>query len=71
MNLGQLLKSTGKEFQRIRIKGISFDSRKTKKGDIFFAIKGNKTTGVRFIDNAILNGAAAIVVEKKDKKQNL
>ena len=69
MNLGQLLKSTGKEFQRIRIKGISFDSRKTKKGDIFFAIKGNKTTGVRFIDNAILNGAAAIVVEKKDKNR--
>ena len=69
MNLGHLLKSAGKEFQEIKIKGISFDSRKIKKGDIFFAIKGNKTSGVKFIHNAILNGAAAIVIEKKNEKK--
>ena len=66
MNLGQLLKSAGKEFQEIKIKGISFDSRKIKKGDIFFAIKGNKTSGVKFIHNAILNVTSACGLDETE-----
>jgi len=70
MNLEQLLKPVGKKFQKIKIKRISFDSRKIKKGDIFFAIKGNKTSGTKFIDNVILKGASAIVIERKEKNKN-
>ena len=49
MYLGQLLKSVSKKYQKIDVKGISFDSREIKKKDIFFAIKGNQTSGIKFI----------------------
>ena len=70
MLLGNLLKSTVKKYQKIPVKGISFDSRKVKKGDIFFAIKGNQTSGAKFINEAISKGASAIVSGKKDKYKN-
>lgn len=41
------------------IKAIETDSRKIKKGDLFFAIRGNHTDGNLFIAQAIKNGAAA------------
>ena len=70
MLLGNLLKSTVKKYQKIPVKGISFDSRKVKKGDIFFAIKGNQTSGAKFINEAISKGASAIVSDRKDKYKN-
>jgi len=65
MLLGNLLKSITKNYRKIHFKGISYDSRKIKKEDIFFAIKGNKTSGNKFIEEAILKGASAIVTSKK------
>ena len=65
MLLGNLLKLTTKKYQNIPVKGISFDSRKVKKGDIFFAIQGNQTSGNKFINEAILKGAKLVVAEKK------
>jgi len=53
MLLGNLLKTTSKNHRKIPVKGISFDSRNIKKGDIFFAIKGNKTSGIKFINDAL------------------
>ena len=53
MLLGNLLKSVSKDYQRIPADGISFDSRKVKKRDIFFAIQGNQTSGIKFINEAI------------------
>jgi len=49
MYLCHLLKSVRKDYQKIYVRGISFDSRKVKKGDIFFAIDGNQTSGIKFI----------------------
>ena len=43
MLLGNLLKSASKNYKKISVKGISFDSRYVKKKDIFFAIQGDKT----------------------------
>ena len=40
MLLGQLLKSVGKNYRKIYVRGICFDSRKVKKGYIFFAKYG-------------------------------
>jgi len=71
MYLSELLKSVGKKYQEIYIKGICFDSRKAKKGDIFFAIKGNKISGTKFIQKAILRGVSAIVVDSKIKFKDL
>ena len=70
MLLGQLLKSVSKKYQKIQVRGISFDSRKIKKRDIFFAIKGNQASGIKFINEAILKGASVIISDKKIKYKN-
>ena len=70
MLLGQLLKSVGKNYQKIYVRGICFDSRKVKKGYIFFAIRGQQTSGVNFINKAISKGASVIVSSKKLKYKN-
>ena len=70
MLLGNLLRFTSKKYRKIPVTGISFDSRKVKKNDIFFAIKGNQTSGVKFINHALLKGASAIVSSKKVKSNN-
>jgi UDP-N-acetylmuramoyl-L-alanyl-D-glutamate--2,6-diaminopimelate ligase len=46
------------------VSGISFDSRRTKPGDIFFAIKGENLDGNLFIRDAIKKGALSIVYQK-------
>tara|TARA_Y100000590_G_scaffold371992_1_gene434752 strand:+ start:5773 stop:8622 length:2850 start_codon:yes stop_codon:yes gene_type:complete len=67
MNLGNLIKSASKNYAKIPVDGISFDSRKVKKNYIFFAIDGYKNNGVKYIDDAILRGSSAIICEKKFK----
>ena len=71
MYLSQLLKSVSKDYQKIQVNGISFDSRKVKKKDIFFAITGSQTSGIKFINEAITKGAAVIIIDKKKKYKNL
>jgi len=70
MLLGQLLKSVGKNYHKIYVRGICFDSRKVKKGYIFFAIRGQQTSGVNFINEAISKGASVIISDKKTKHKN-
>lgn len=48
----------------IQIKALASDSRKVMPGTLFVAIKGYETDGHRFIDQAIENGAVALVVEE-------
>jgi murE/murF fusion protein len=71
MRLGNLLKFTSKNLQKIFVDGISFDSRKVKKNNIFFAIHGNQTSGNKFINEAISKGAAVIISDKKIKEKKL
>ena len=61
MLLGNLLKSINKKYQKIFVTGIAFDSRKIKKNNIFFAIKGTKKNGNKYIKEAINKGATTIV----------
>jgi murE/murF fusion protein len=63
--LKNLLKTVNKKHQKIQISGICFDSRKVKKNEIFFSIKGKKNTGHEFVNEAISLGAAAIVSDHK------
>mgnify|MGYP001370904926 CR=1 FL=1 len=70
MLLGNLVKTTDKNYRHISVKGISFDSRKVKKRDIFFAINGTKTSGNKFVNEAISRGASVIVSNKKIKFKN-
>jgi UDP-N-acetylmuramoyl-L-alanyl-D-glutamate--2,6-diaminopimelate ligase len=49
----------------ISISGLSFDSRNTKPGHLFFAVKGAKSDGHQFINQAFDNGAVAVICEIK------
>ncbi|HXQ08444.1 MAG TPA: UDP-N-acetylmuramoyl-L-alanyl-D-glutamate--2,6-diaminopimelate ligase [Bradyrhizobium sp.] len=46
--------------EAVVVTGLAVDSRAVKPGDLFFALAGSKTDGVRFIDAAIASGAVAI-----------
>ncbi len=50
------------------IKGVSTDSRSVKKGEVFFAIKGEKHDGNMFADEAVKKGASLAVVSDKNLK---
>ena len=70
MLLSNLLKSVSNNRRKISVKGISFDSRKVKKKDIFFAVKGNQTSGTKFISHVVSKGASVLVTNKKIKHKN-
>ncbi len=69
MQLKDFIPNINKKFSNITFSGISFDSSKVKKNNIFFAIKGIKFDGNDHIDEAIKNGAKIIVTEKKRIKK--
>ena len=72
MLLKNLINNLPEEKKKIKILGLSTDSKTVKKGFIFFAIKGNNSNGEKFIEEAIDKGASVIVCAKnlkyKDKK---
>ncbi len=68
-----LLKNLIKNYhpkKKIKIYGLATNSKKVKRGYIFFAIKGKKNNGEKFINEAIKNGAVLIVCSKKSKYIN-
>jgi len=48
----------------LKFSGIADDSRHVRKGDIFFAIRGARFNGRKFINEAVTKGAVAIVTDK-------
>ena len=50
------------------IRGLEYDSRRVKPGDVFVAMKGESSDGNRFIDKAIAAGAVAVVTDSADEK---
>ena len=67
MLLKNLIKGISKEKSKIVVSGLSTNSKEIKKNYIFFAIKGNKTNGEKYINDAINKGASIIVCSKKCK----
>lgn len=45
------------------VRGLSFDSRDVREGFLFFALPGTHTSGSRFVRDAVLAGASAVVFE--------
>jgi UDP-N-acetylmuramoyl-L-alanyl-D-glutamate--2,6-diaminopimelate ligase len=56
---------------RLTVAGLSLDSRQLVKGDLFFALAGEKIDGRQFITAAIEKGAVAILVEADKKWKNI
>lgn len=46
------------------VEGLSIDSRRIKRGDLFFAIQGKRQDGHQFVSNALEQGARACVVKQ-------
>lgn len=55
----------------IDIMNISIDSRYISENDIFVAIKGEKTNGHLYVDEAISDGASIIMCEEKECNHNI
>ncbi len=51
--------------ETVRISGLSIDTRTLLPGDLFLAIKGEKTDGHKFVHLAVQKGASACLVEKE------
>ena len=68
MFLKDYIPNINKKFKNIFFSGVSFNSTKVKKNNIFFAIKGNNIDGNNFIHIAIKKGAKVIITEKKVKE---
>ena len=62
LNSLQVIQVTG-EVQRKDVADIVYDSRKVQKNSLFVAIKGFKTNGHKFLQDAINKGAVGVVVE--------
>ncbi len=67
MLLKKLIKNCPKKLSNIKVKGLSSDTRKLKKGDLFFALKGSQNNGQKFINEALKKGASAIISSKEIK----
>ena len=50
------------------VESIAYDSRRVQKNGLFVALRGEKTDGHEFIEQAIEKGAGAIVVEREEKQ---
>ena len=57
---GQFLNSV---FSEKFPQGLSIDTRKLKKGDLFFALRGEKVDGHQFVEEAFALGASAVVID--------
>ena len=65
MIIGNFIKGIELKHKNHYFLGLCINSAKCKKNDIFFAIKGTKIDGNKFINHAIQNGAKTIISNQK------
>ncbi len=70
MLLKNLIKDTPKNKENTLIAGISSNSKDIKKNYIFFAIRGVKKNGEKFINDAIKKGAIVVICSDKCNYKN-
>jgi len=49
----------------VKVAGVALNASKVKPGDLFVALAGEKTHGANFVNEAINNGAVAVLSDKK------
>ncbi len=67
MLLKNLIKNISRDKKNIIISGIATNSKNVKKNFIFFAIRGSKVSGEKFINEAITKGASVIICSNNCK----
>ena len=65
MIIGNFIKGIELKYKNHYFSGISFNSSKCKRDNIFFAIKGTKMDGKKFINHAIQRGAKIVISNQK------
>ena len=70
MLLKNLIDNLPEDKKKILITGLSINSKLVKRGNIFFAIKGNNSNGEKFIKEAVVKGASVIVCSNNSKYKN-
>ena len=68
MLLKNLINNLNPNVGKLKIRGLSLDSRNVKKGDLFISIKGNKFNANNYIEEAIFKGAKAVIYSGSVKK---
>lgn len=63
MTLAQLLAGIVEVKDDVYISGLTLDSRHVQFGDVFIALHGERQHGLEFVDQAVVNGAVAVVYE--------
>lgn len=67
MSVNCYSKANDSNFLDTNIKGLSLNSKRAKKGYLFFCLSGSQHRGVDFINDAYKNGAVAIMMEENLK----
>lgn len=62
--LAELLRGSAEPLPGLAVRGLAWDSRRVRPGDLFFAIPGEKHDGHDFIAQAVAGGAVAVVGER-------
>ena len=65
MYLGNFIKNLNRKYHKIYFSGLAFNSKQVKKNNIFFAIKGKRFDGNKYIFDAINKGAKIIISKNK------
>ena len=65
MLIGNYFKNLNLKYKNHFFSGLSFNSSECKINNIFFAIKGTKIDGNKFINDAIRKGSRTVVSNKK------
>jgi len=71
VNVVKELSGEKKISPKISLKQARINSKEIKKGDIFFAIKGKKNDGNKFVGEAFNKKASIAIVNKIDKNNNI
>ena len=59
------------EIEGLTVTSLTADSRLVSKGSLFFAVKGEKLDGSKFIPQAVSQGASVIVIEGSDSYESV
>jgi UDP-N-acetylmuramoyl-L-alanyl-D-glutamate--2,6-diaminopimelate ligase len=66
MNINQLLSNISPTPIDVEIQGLCLNAANVQAGDVFVALQGRHTHGIKYIDQAIENGCVAVLVDSQD-----